>query len=144
MPLFVSNYLLIVMNNIAENKLTLLASIGVILCLTALVFGAFGAHVFNELLLANQREQVFDLANRYHFYHGLATLALAAIFGHLNSKKSYKIIAILFFLGTLIFSGSLYVLALSNVSWLGVITPIGGLVLIVAWCITLLRLIKGG
>lgn len=104
---------------------------GALLCLTAVGFGAFGAHAFAEVLLQNQRTEVFELASRYQFYHGLGLLVIACLF-KLCAKAEASIVWLMLF-GVLIFSGSLYALALSNMGWLGAITPIGGTLMIVAW-----------
>ena len=130
------------MNDLVRGNLRFFAGLGVILCLTSVAVGAFGAHALNELLLANHRKEVFDLANRYHFYHGLAMIALSATLNHVSPANNGKLLPLLFFSGTMVFSGSLYVLALSNVSWLGAITPLGGSMLIFAWCIALFYLIR--
>ena len=104
---------------------------GVALCLTAVAFGAFGAHALEDLLVQNQRTDVFELATRYQFYHGLGLLVIACLFK--LCEKGQPAIVWLMLLGTLIFSGSLYALALSNIGLLGAITPIGGTLMIVAW-----------
>ena len=115
------------------------ACLGVIICLLGVLIGAFGAHALSELLRANQREDVFDLANRYQFYHGLAMLALAALFARQPKQTGIRWLSFLFTLGTFVFSGSLYLLALTNVSWLGALTPIGGTLLLMAWLLTLFK-----
>ena len=94
----------------------------------------------SDLLRANQREDVFDLANRYQFYHGLAMLALAAIFSRQPQQLSLKWLSVLFATGISVFSGSLYILALTGISWLGALTPIGGVLLLAAWLLSVLKL----
>jgi uncharacterized membrane protein YgdD (TMEM256/DUF423 family) len=131
-----------------DKKLRRMAFFGALLCLLAVAIGAFGAHVFKDTLVANQKEAVYDLANRYQFYHGLALILIAALFGRAGvsdssyAKPTLNLLGILMFLGTLIFSGSLYVLALLNIAWLGAITPIGGLLLLIAWALLLLKIVK--
>lgn len=110
-------------------KIAVLA--GAILCLTAVALGAFGAHAFAETLTLNQRADVYQLANRYQFYHGLGLLVVGCIY-KASGHGQFNIVALML-AGTLIFSGSLYALALSNIAWLGAITPVGGASLIVAW-----------
>ncbi len=108
---------------------------GAILCFLAVAMGAFGAHALSELLLQNQHNQTYELANRYHFYHGLSLLLIASL-DSMRSETSNMprriAIACLFF-GTIIFSTSLYVLALTKLGLLGAITPIGGLLLLIGW-----------
>jgi uncharacterized membrane protein YgdD (TMEM256/DUF423 family) len=119
-----------------------IAICGATLCLLAVTIGAFGAHALKDILVENQRESVFDLANRYQFYHGLALLLIAALFQNSEALKSLKLIANLMVTGVLIFSISLYALAISNASWLGAITPIGGTLMLLAWGLTIWRLLK--
>jgi uncharacterized membrane protein YgdD (TMEM256/DUF423 family) len=106
--------------------------LGALLGGLAVVLGAFGAHALKNILTANQRLDTFELAARYQFYHALAILAVGLVLGHFNHPFIY-IAGYTFLLGILIFSGSLYLLSLSNWTWLGAITPIGGLALIGGW-----------
>ncbi|MGB7343609.1 MAG: DUF423 domain-containing protein [Pirellulaceae bacterium] len=101
--------------------------------------GAFGAHGLESVLegkeladgLVTQRLAQFDVGVRYHMYHALAVFALASLpFG---TARARYVIAGLFALGILLFSGSLYALVLTETLWLGAITPIGGLIWIFAW-----------
>lgn len=113
---------------------------GVVLCLLAVAIGAFGAHALKDTLQINQRIDVFDLANRYQFYHGLALLIVALLFQ--NSTQCLKSISMTMTAGIAIFSGSLYFLAITNIGWLGAITPVGGTLLLISWCLILRRLIR--
>ncbi|MCU0446530.1 MAG: DUF423 domain-containing protein [Microscillaceae bacterium] len=106
--------------------------LGTILGALSVALGAFGAHALKNILVANQRLDTFELASRYQFYHTLAILGLGLSLGHFQHKLIY-IAGYSFLIGILIFSGSLYALALTNWRWLGAITPIGGVALIVAW-----------
>ncbi len=106
---------------------------GAALCLLAVAIGAFGSHALKDILVAHQREQVFELANRYQFYHGLALLTFTALLQNMNSVRSVAQLTGLMTSGVVIFSGSLYTLALTNLAWLGAITPIGGTLMIAAW-----------
>lgn len=139
-----------------DKQLRTMAFFGALLCLLAVAIGAFGAHAFKDILVVNQREAVYDLANRYQFYHGLALILIAALFNSVavrssinaissaNAGPTIKVLGVLMFLGTLIFSGSLYLLALLNIAWLGAITPIGGLLLLIAWTLLLVKIAKLG
>lgn len=113
-----------------------------VLCLFAVAIGAFGAHAFKELLVANQRLGVFELANRYQFYHGLALILIAVLFSSVATKPKLGLVTGLMLLGTLVFCASLYLLALLNLSWLGAITPIGGTLLIAAWIVLITKVFK--
>ena len=94
--------------------------------------GAFGAHGLESTLTANNRLDTFETAVKYQFYHTLALLLLGILM--LNYDQSqFNVAAISFIVGIAIFSGSLYTLSLTNMTWLGAITPIGGLAFIVGW-----------
>jgi uncharacterized membrane protein YgdD (TMEM256/DUF423 family) len=125
-----------------DKQVKIVALLGAFVCLLAVAIGAFGAHAFKDILAANQKTDVYDLANRYQFYHGLALLLIAALFNRSEVEPKLKALGVLMFLGTLIFSGSLYLLALLNISWLGAITPIGGVLLLIAWLMLLLQIVK--
>lgn len=113
-----------------NQKTTLLA--GAIMGALAVCIGAFGAHALKHLLVANQRTETFELAVRYQFYHTFALLASGLLMQFFGEKK-LRYAALFFLIGILIFSGSLYVLSLTGITWLGAITPIGGLAFITGW-----------
>lgn len=97
----------------------------------AVAAGAFGAHGLKSRLEPDLLE-VFEVGARYHMYHSLA-LGLLAVCGLAREDFRIQGPAWCFLAGTLIFSGSLYLLALTGVRWLGAITPLGGLTLLVGW-----------
>ena len=97
------------------------------LCFLAVMLGAFGAHSLKTTLQAHQMVGVWEKAVFYHFLHAIAILVLA-LHGTINRAPSF-----LFLAGILLFSGSLYTLALTNVRWLGAITPVGGLCFLAGW-----------
>lgn len=111
---------------------------------TAIVLGAFGAHALKWVLNENQLIS-FETGVRYQFYHALFLLFLAST--NWVTEKTKKIIFYMVLLGLLFFSGSIYLLATNdlfsiNVKFLGPITPIGGLLLILAWGILFLNIFK--
>lgn len=106
----------------------------------AVALGAFGAHALKQRLSADMLA-VYETAVQYHFYHTLALLAVAVLM--VGGAQGLKLSAVLFLVGTLIFSGSLYALALSGVKILGAITPIGGLCLLAGWACLTYTAIKG-
>lgn len=112
---------------------------GVIFAGTAVALGAFGAHALKDLLEKLGRSDTFELAVRYQFYHALALLAVGLI-KQFNPSKKLGIAALLFIFGILFFSGSLYVLSLSGERILGAITPIGGVLFMAGWVMTLLAI----
>ncbi|MCU0387574.1 MAG: DUF423 domain-containing protein [Chitinophagaceae bacterium] len=102
----------------------------------AVILGAFGAHALTERLEPPAIE-VFKTAVQYQMYHGLALILTGIL---LKSKPSKNIAnaALSFIIGIFLFSGSLYLITLgkltnSELSWIGPITPIGGLAFIIGW-----------
>jgi uncharacterized membrane protein YgdD (TMEM256/DUF423 family) len=96
------------------------------------VLGAFGAHSLKPLLVENDHLGAWETATLYLFVHVLAILILPSV----ESKEtsiSLKIIGWSWIFGVFLFSGSLYVLALTDISKLGMITPIGGVGFLVGW-----------
>ena len=118
--------------------------IGSVLILTGIILGAFGAHALKQLLIDFSEKIVsFETGVRYQMYAGFSFLFL----GLIESKFNVKLIANFWLIGTIFFSLSIYLLALNpllgdSFSFLGPITPIGGLLLIVGWLILVLKLIK--
>jgi uncharacterized membrane protein YgdD (TMEM256/DUF423 family) len=107
-----------------------LAALGAVNALVAVAAGAFGAHALKERLDA-RRFDIFETAARYQMYHALGMIAAAWLASRgvaLASTGGWVMQA-----GVVVFSGSLYALALSGENWLGAITPIGGLAMMVAW-----------
>jgi uncharacterized membrane protein YgdD (TMEM256/DUF423 family) len=97
----------------------------------AVAAGAFGAHALRARL-APDLLAVFETAARYQMYHALGLFAVAwAVARWPESLASWAGWA--FVVGTLLFSGSLYTLALTGVRWLGAITPLGGAAFLVGW-----------
>lgn len=95
----------------------------------AVVLGAWGAHGLQERLAAAGRVQVWETAVFYHFIHVLALLVLALA----GRYARLRLVALFWGVGILLFSGSLYYLSLGGPSWLGPVTPLGGLFLILGW-----------
>ena len=109
---------------------------GTVSAFVAVALGAFAAHGL-KARLAPELLAVFETGVRYQMYHALALLAVAWACtrwpGSLVSAGGWLFVA-----GTLLFSGSLYVLALTGVRWLGAITPLGGLAFLAGWlCLAL-------
>jgi uncharacterized membrane protein YgdD (TMEM256/DUF423 family) len=106
--------------------------IGAVLGGLSVIMGAFGAHGLKDSMSERSLE-VFETAAKYQMYHALALLAVGLL--ALNARPSFMISLAgwSFLIGTLIFSGTLYGLALSGIRWLGAITPIGGVGLIIGW-----------
>lgn len=101
----------------------------------AVAIGAFGAHGLRDLVTPDAL-QIYETGVRYHFYHSLA-LVLVGLFALATSTPTVPAGAAAaawsFIAGIAIFSGSLYLMTLTGMRWLGAITPIGGLAFIVGW-----------
>jgi uncharacterized membrane protein YgdD (TMEM256/DUF423 family) len=100
--------------------------VGAVTCFLAVALGAFGAHALRATLEANHARATWNTAVLYHFLHGLALIVLS-----LHSIN--RLVCYLFLAGIALFSGSLYALAATGASWLGPITPVGGLCFLAGW-----------
>ncbi len=109
----------------------------------AVMLGAFGAHGLKDRL-SEYSMSVYEKAVFYHFVHalGLLIVALLAKTGSLNSVGANRV-AWLLSIGIVVFSGSLYALAISGVRILGAITPIGGIAFIAAWLLLAFEATRG-
>jgi uncharacterized membrane protein YgdD (TMEM256/DUF423 family) len=107
----------------------------------AVAIGAFGAHALKPILIATGREDTFELAVRYQFYHSLALLLIGVLARHIQVKL-LGVSSWFFIAGILIFSGSLYTLSLTGITWLGAITPIGGVCFLAGWLLVALSVLK--
>ncbi len=108
------------------------AAIGALLLALAVAIGAFGAHALKERL-DDYATGIYERAVFYHFVHALGLLAIgmaikAHVASHAATLAGWCLLA-----GMVLFSGSLYALALSGVRKLGAITPLGGLAFIAGW-----------
>ena len=101
--------------------------IAAVLCFLAVALGAFGAHSLRSSLELHGMLDVWNKAVLYHFIHAIALLVLA-LYGTVNRGAWWLLLA-----GILLFSGSLYVMAQTNLRWLGAITPFGGLCFLAGW-----------
>lgn len=114
-------------------------SIGALLAGLGVAFGAFGAHALKATvsvpLLAT-----FETGVRYQMYHGLGLLALAWAISRWPDRQLASA-AWLLLAGTIVFSGSLYLLVLTGQRWLGAVTPFGGVALIAGWSLLAWRLL---
>lgn len=105
------------------------------------LLGAFGAHALQPRLTAEMSD-IWSTAVQYHFYHALALLLLGVLTLHWPASGLLRTSAWLMLAGIILFSGSLYLLALTGSRWLGAITPLGGTALIAAWVILCLSIIR--
>lgn len=119
----------------------LFLSIGSISGGLAVMIGAFAAHALKNTLTSTGRLETFETAVKYQFYHALALLLLGIIMLNLKNEL-FNYAGYSFVLGTVIFSGSLYILCLTGITKFGMITPIGGLFLILGWALLLIGVLK--
>ena len=97
----------------------------------AVIAGAFGAHSLENFVTA-ERLDTFKTGVTYHMYHALALLVVGWI-GRENFAATLRWAGYCFCLGILLFSGSLYLLVITDTGWLGAVTPFGGLAFIAGW-----------
>jgi uncharacterized membrane protein YgdD (TMEM256/DUF423 family) len=113
---------------------TIWFGIGALFSAIAIGIGAFGAHALKGVLSADDAV-IFETATKYLTHHSLGLIAVALLMSRIDSM-ALKFGAPLLMTGFVIFSGSLYVLIWTGHRWLGAITPIGGVLMIVAWLLT--------
>ena len=106
--------------------------IGSVLGFLGVAFGAFGAHALRSRLSVEMLA-VFETAVRYQMYHTFALLIVAAAIGRIGDASLLVMAGWFFFAGILLFSGSLYALAFTNIRMLGALTPVGGLLFLIGW-----------
>jgi uncharacterized membrane protein YgdD (TMEM256/DUF423 family) len=111
--------------------------LGSLAALLAVALGAFGAHGLKKIIAPDLLE-VYQTGVQYHFYHALGLLAIGLLAVHIPESSLLRWAGWLMVTGIVIFSGSLYVLAISGLRWLGAITPLGGTAFIAAWLLLLM------
>ena len=114
---------------------------GCIAALLAIVFGAFGAHAL-KARIAPELMPVYRTGVEYHFYHALGLILVGLAAFHLPESAYLRGAGWLMLAGIVLFSGSLYLLALTGLRWLGIITPFGGTAFIAAWALFAAAVIK--
>lgn len=115
---------------------------GSLLGLLGVALGAFGAHALKAQLTAAGRLDTYELAVRYQFYHAFALLAAGLLQYHITSGY-LKTASVFFVGGTLLFSGSLYILCLSGRTGIAMVTPFGGVLLIFGWIFLAIAIFNG-
>jgi uncharacterized membrane protein YgdD (TMEM256/DUF423 family) len=104
--------------------------IGSLLAGLGVGMGAFGAHGLKDTLQTHQTTAVYETAAQYQMYHSLAILAVGLL-AHGGARSNLA--GWCFVVGILLFSGSLYILAMTGIKWLGAITPFGGVAFLIGW-----------
>jgi uncharacterized membrane protein YgdD (TMEM256/DUF423 family) len=108
--------------------------IGAIFGFLGVAFGAFGAHALKRRL-SPEMLAAFETGVRYQMYHTLALLLVAAAMGRIGPVPFLSFSGWFFVAGIILFSGSLYLLALTGARFFGAITPIGGVLFLIGWAI---------
>lgn len=122
-----------------NQKTTLLTAS--VLGLLAVILGASGAHALKPLLTQLETEHAFELANRYQFYHTLALIGIGILMNSFPGKL-LRYASLCLLIGTVLFSGSLYLLSLYKLGMFGPVTPVGGVFLIVGWALMFVGILK--
>ena len=105
--------------------------IGAISGCLVVILGAFGAHGLKDIL-AEHGKSIYEKAVLYHIFHTMAILVLGLI-EKIQPEMELSLAGWAFIFGIILFSGSLYVLAVTGFKWMGMITPIGGVMFIIGW-----------
>jgi uncharacterized membrane protein YgdD (TMEM256/DUF423 family) len=122
------------------NKFFLLS--GSVLGLLGVAIGAFGAHALKAMLEAAGRAETFETAVRYMFYHAIA-LVLVGVLSKEFPGNNIIWSGNAFLLGTLIFSGSLFLICFTGINVFGAVAPIGGTLLVIGWGLLFWSVLKG-
>lgn len=115
--------------------------VGILAALLAVALGAFGAHGLKSRV-SSDLLAVFQTGVQYHFYHALGLILVGILVGSLSATGWVRASGWTMLAGIVIFSGSLYVMALTGQRWLGMITPIGGTAFIAAWALLVVAVVK--
>ena len=100
----------------------------------AVSIGAFAAHMLRDRL-SPELLNTFQTGVQYHMYHALALLGIGLMMLNFSTSNLLRISAYLMMSGIVLFSGSLYLLSITEIRWLGAITPLGGLCFLTAWAL---------
>jgi len=109
-------------------------ALGSINAALAVILGAFGAHAL-KARISPEMLSVYHTASQYHFYHALGMLLIGALASQVRTSGALQLSGFLMLAGIVLFSGSLYILAVTGVTWLGAVTPLGGVAFIAAWVV---------
>ena len=122
-------------------------AVGALFMLVAVLLGAFGAHALKARLVPEMLA-VYQTGVQYHLIHALGLMVIGAIqdigANNHNGSQLLKLAAILIAVGIVLFSGSLYVLAITGVTMFGAITPLGGLCFLAGWALVALQMWRRG
>ncbi len=119
----------------------LFLALGCINALLVVLIGAFGAHALKARLTV-ENMAVFQTGVQYHFYHAVGLILLGLIALQIPITPYLRWSGWLMLVGIILFSGSLYTLSITNIRWLGMITPLGGTAFILAWLMLTIGIMK--
>ena len=119
----------------------LFLALGCINALLVVLIGAFGAHALKARLTV-ENMAVFQTGVQYHFYHAVGLILLGLIALQIPITPYLRWSGWLMLVGIILFSGSLYALSITNIRWLGMITPFGGMTFIIAWLLLTIGIMK--
>lgn len=123
------------------NTAKIFITLGCVNAMFAVILGAFGAHALKSRLAENMLA-VYHTGVQYHLYHALGLIVAGLIIMQTAPIVWFKSAGWLMFAGIIFFSGSLYLLSITQLRWLGMITPIGGMAFIIAWGLMFTGIIK--
>ena len=115
--------------------------LGALLALVGVMLGAFGAHGLKKMLDTGALA-TFEVGVRYQMYHALAILLVSGLTAQASLVWRERA-ALFFIIGSVLFSGSIYLLVLTGQKWLGPVTPLGGLCLMLGWVALVIGVMKG-
>ncbi len=115
--------------------------LGALLALVGVMLGAFGAHGLKKMLDTSALA-TFEVGVRYQMYHALAILLVSGLTAQASLVWRERA-ALFFIIGSVLFSGSIYLLVLTGQKWLGPVTPLGGLCLMLGWVALVIGVMKG-
>ena len=119
------------------DKLSLIS--GSLFALLSIVSGAFGAHALKDHL-NEYSKMIYEKAVMYQMFHSIGLILVGVLSNQLSAN--FVLVSWLFIIGILLFSGSLYILAVTDIKWIGAITPIGGSLFIIGWAMLLLKVLN--
>ncbi len=116
--------------------------IGCIFATLTVAIGAFGAHALKDILIETGKTETFKIGVLYQMFHSIAILVVGLLFQKDQKNSLLKGAGYLFIAGIFLFSGSLYILSITDILILGAITPFGGVCFIVGWITMIFHLVK--
>jgi len=116
-------------------------ALGCINAMLVVLIGAFGAHGLKARLTV-ENMAIYHTAVQYHFYHAVGLILLGLIAMQIPASPYLRWSGWLMITGIILFSGSLYALSITNIRWLGAITPLGGTAFIIAWLVLAVGIVK--